>query len=85
MQPKVTLLLADSRSEALLRRALEGHRDCNASLAIQATASAASKLHTRQAGEKERHLKRATEYDSRAALVQLLIDQLPHAGTTAKE
>ncbi|TXH02736.1 MAG: hypothetical protein E6R07_14510 [Nevskiaceae bacterium] len=72
----MTLTLTGSQDK-LLRRALEGGRDCWAALAIQAKATAERRDKRIPGTERERNMARSAEYQRRAEQVQALIDQLP--------
>lgn len=72
----VTLTLTGSQDK-LLRRALEGGRDCWAALAVQARTTSEKRDRRMDRIERERHAARSAEYSRRAEQVQALIDQLP--------
>lgn len=74
---QVVIALRDDDDAKLLRRALEGGRDCWAALAIQARATSESRQRRIPQPDRERHAARSAEYSRRADKVQALIDQLP--------
>ncbi|GEM_PF-3854995 len=76
-QRQVVIDLADDVDGKLLRRALEGGRDCWAALAVQAKATAERRQRPMTSPERERNMARSAEYQRRADKVQRLIDQLP--------